>query len=200
MRRRSLAAPKDSQNARRSVLARTITPISCAKNVFLGSPPSCCRSLDWSVLNRGYSYPAKSEQIRGNSRKSPESRWRLSSVAQILWSRFLACGRVSVRGSRSILQEFQRVGSNFLYLGTPLLNAANAPDGVAPRATARASGRRRVRRTAARFSQRVGHARQAPCSLRVEKVQIARGRIPRGYRVRRFEKAAVAAVGCVDSR
>jgi hypothetical protein len=42
----------------------------------------------------------------------------------LVWRPFLGhCGRVSVRGSRSILQGFQRVGSNFLPLGTPILNA-----------------------------------------------------------------------------
>ncbi len=34
-------------------------------------------------------------------------------------------GRTSVRGSRSILRGFLRVGSNFLYLGTPILNGIN---------------------------------------------------------------------------
>jgi hypothetical protein len=64
----------------------------------------------------------KSEQIRGNHRKSPETRWRLSSIVHLVWRPFLGhCGRVSVRGSRSIPQGFLKGGSNFLPLGTPLL-------------------------------------------------------------------------------
>jgi len=42
------------------------------------------------------------------------------------------CGRVSVRGSRSILQGFLKVGSNFLSLGTPLPGCLPAC-GVAPK-------------------------------------------------------------------
>jgi hypothetical protein len=36
------------------------------------------------------------------------------------------CGRVSARGSRSILQGFLKVGSKFLPVGTPLLNGGNS--------------------------------------------------------------------------
>ncbi|MHB8723071.1 MAG: nucleotidyltransferase domain-containing protein [Steroidobacteraceae bacterium] len=37
-------------------------------------------------------------------RKSPETRWRLSSIIHLVWRPFRGyCGRVSVRGSRSIL-------------------------------------------------------------------------------------------------
>src|SRR5229473_1964981 len=42
------------------------------------------------------------------------------NVTDVSWRRLLACGRISARGSRSILQGFLKVGSNFLSLGTPL--------------------------------------------------------------------------------
>jgi len=55
--------------------------------------------------------PKNSRKLVGDFPTSPH----------LVWRPFVGhCGRVSVRGSRSILQGFQRVGSNFLPLGTPL--------------------------------------------------------------------------------
>src|SRR5271168_799744 len=59
---------------------------------------------------------------RGRARNSPETLWRHGNVAHLIWRRPLA-GRCSALGSRSILRGFPGVGSNFLPLGTPLLNA-----------------------------------------------------------------------------
>ena len=59
--------------------------------------------------------------MRSNPRNSLEIPRVLRCVTDVLWWLFLAHqGRVSVRGSRSILQGFQKVRSNSLYLGTPL--------------------------------------------------------------------------------
>jgi len=48
------------------------------------------------------------------------------SVSSALSSKYYECGGISVRGSRSIPQGFLKVGSNFVYLGTPPLNAGNS--------------------------------------------------------------------------
>jgi hypothetical protein len=42
-----------------------------------------------------------------------------ANVASMVWRSFLARGRISAQGTHSTLQGFQRVGSNFLPLGTP---------------------------------------------------------------------------------
>jgi hypothetical protein len=84
--------------------------------------------LDWSLLSQGYSYPAKNliryvvtpENPRTVVGDFPAS---LKYYGLGSWP----CGRVSVRGNHSILQGFQRVGSNFLPLGTPTLLRISEP-------------------------------------------------------------------------
>ena len=67
------------------------------------------------------------ERMHSKPRNSLEIPRVLRCVTHVLWWPFLEHhGRVSVRGSRSILQGFVKVGSKFLSLGTPLTMGASA--------------------------------------------------------------------------
>src|SRR5271165_2181623 len=123
MRRQSLPAPKDSQNARRSVLARTITPISCANRRVLREPTLMLSIFGLVSFKPGLFLFGENlvrcvvtPKIPGNSLEIFQCR------SNIIVTVPGNGGRVSVRGSRSILQGFLIAGSNFLPLGTPLLD------------------------------------------------------------------------------
>lgn len=56
-------------------------------------------------------------KLPGNPLQTRQRCTRIAAVAR---------GSASARGSRSILQGFLKVGSNFLPLGTPILSAGNS--------------------------------------------------------------------------